>query len=61
MAWTWQDWIALVAVVAAALWLVRHLRLTGTRKKPTGCGACAECAARMPAEPLVSIDLERKT
>jgi len=43
MTLTWQDAIALGAVLAALAFILRHVRRTGTRKKPTGCGSCDEC------------------
>ena len=61
MTFHWQDAIALGAVVAAAVYLLRHVRRTGTRKKPTGCGSCADCPAQSSREPLVSIDPRAKS
>ena len=43
---TWQDAIALGAVLAAVVYVLWHVRRTGTRKKPTGCGSCADCPGR---------------
>lgn len=51
----WQDVIVLAVVLAALAYVVRHVWVTGTRKKPTGCGACADCPAQVRRQNLVSI------
>ena len=56
MTFAWQDAIALGAVLAAVVYVLRHVRRTGTRKKPTGCGSCADCRVQPRRGPLVSID-----
>ncbi len=51
----WQDLISLGVVLAALAYVVRHLLLVGTRKKPTGCGTCADCLARPRPDELLAI------
>ncbi len=56
MSLDWQNAVALVIVLGAVGYLVWHLWMTGTRKKPTGCGSCADCPAQIRHEELVSIE-----
>ena len=56
----WQNLAAVCIVLAAAACLLRHLLRVGTRKKPPGCGACAECDVPARKDQLLSIDPPEK-
>jgi hypothetical protein len=57
MTFSWQDITTVVAIVAAAVYLLMRLFRVGPWKRKTFCGTCDTCGIEQPEQKLTEIKL----